>query len=187
VDEAVVPSQPASDRLGIWLLAFVGSVVLGVVLAAPWWIPEWQVIVDGIVLCLMLAAAVASIASFNAARRRISKRVSTKWRWLAYFFLAVPVVVVWSFGALLTVFAIAGGPFGATYSRQVHFAELETTIYLYDSSFLDPETTVYKRRGWLPLRERVMSLRKAPDAVDVVLRDNVLMVEDQAVDLGNRE
>jgi len=186
VDEAVVPSQPTSDRLGVWLLAFVGSVVLGIVLGSPWWIPELQVFVDAVVFCLMLAAAVASIAAFNAARHRIRKRVSARWRWLAYFFLAVPMLVVLSFGALITVFAVAGGPFGATYNRQVHFAELDTTIYLYDSSFLDPETTVYRRRGWLPLRDRVMSLRKAPDAVDVVLRGNVVMIEGQALDLRDR-
>ena len=96
-------------------------------------------------------------------------------------------LVVWSFGALVAVFAVGGSPFGARYEKQFHFAEVDTTVYLYDSSFLDPETSVYVRRGWLPLRERVMHLGKAPEHVDVVLRGNVVMVEDQTLDLQNRE
>lgn len=94
---------------------------------------------------------------------------------------------IWSFGVLITAFAIGGGPFGATYSKQFHFAELGATIYLYDSSFLDPETTVYVRRGWLPLREQVMHLGGAPGDVDVVLRGNLVMIDGRALDLRNRE
>ena len=172
-----------SDRLGVWLSTFVGSSVLGLVLEAPRWIPEWQPYVDGLVVCLVTVSAALGIASFNATRRRFGQRVSPKWRPLAYFFLAGLVFATWSFAALITAFAVSGGPFGATYSKQFHFAEFDATIYLYDSSFLDPETTVYLRRGWLPLREQVMHLGKAPDDVEVTLRGNLLMLEGRALDL----
>lgn len=186
VNEPAVP-RSTNDRLGVWLATVVGSVILGLVLEVPWWIPEWQGYVDGLVVGLILAAAVASIASFNAARHRVRQRVSPKWRWPAYLFLAGLLFTVWSLGALITAFAISGGPFGATYSKQFHFAEVETTVYLYDSTFLDPETTVYLRRGWLPLRERVMHLGRDPDEVQVILRGNSLKIGDQTLDVGNRK
>lgn len=185
--EAAVSQQPAGDRFAVWLATFVGSFVLGLALEAPQWIPGWQLFVDGLGVCLLVSATVAGIASFKAARRRIYNRVSSRWRWLVYPCLAAPMFAVWSFGALILAFAVSGGPFGATYSKQFHFAEVDATIYLYDSSFLDPATTVYLRRGWLPLREQVMILGEAPDDVEVVLRGNVLTVEDRAVDLRKRE
>ena len=187
MNETAVPLQSGPDRLGVWLATFAGSLVLGLVLESFRWIPEWQSYVDGLVVCLMLAAAVASIASFNAARHRVRQRISRKWRWPAYLFLGGLMFTIWSFGALLTAFAIGGGPFGATYSKQFHFAELGATIYLYNSSFLDPETTVYVRRGWLPLREQVMQFGKTPDDVGVVLRGDLVMIEGRALNLRNRE
>lgn len=187
VAEAAGLHQPSTDRLRVWLATFVSSAALLLVLDSLEWIPEWQVYVDGLVACLALAAAVASIASFNAARHRIRKRVSEKWRWFAYICLVLPMLVVWSFGGLVAVFAIGGSPFGTTYEKQFHFAEVDTTVYLYDSSFLDPETSVFVRRGWLPLREQVMHLGTAPEHVDVVLRGKVLMINGRALELKNRE
>lgn len=187
VGKTAAPHQSTSDRLGVWLSTFVGSLVLSLVLGAPRWIPEWQSYIDGLVVCLMLAATAASIASFNAARRRFGHRVAPKWRGLASLFVGGLMFAVWSFGVLITAFAIGGGPFEASYSKQLHFAELDATIYLYDSSFLDPETAVYVRRGWLPLREQVMRLGKAPGDVQVTLRGNVLMIDGRALALQKRE
>lgn len=186
MDEHAVHDPPTNDRLGVWLATFVGSVVLEIVLEAPRWIPEWQLYVDGLVVCLMLVAAVASVGTFNAARRRLRQRISPKWRWPVYVVLGAMLFTHWSFGAVVAAFAMSGGPFGASYSKQFHFAEFETTVYLYDSSFLDPETTVYLRRGWLPLRERVMHLGRAPDQVQVALRGSLLVIGDQTLDLEDR-
>jgi len=174
------------DRLGVWLATFVGGIVLCVVLEVPRWIPEWEPYVDLLVVCLVTVSAAAGILSFNAARRRFGRRLSAKWRYLAYFFSALIMFAVWSFAALIAAFAAGGGLFAATYSQQFHFAELDTTIYLYNSSFLDPETTVYVRRGWLPLREQVMTLGKSPDSVRVTLNGNVVMIDHRALDLRNR-
>lgn len=172
-----------SDRLGVWLATCVGSVVLGITLATLRWIPEWQTYINGVVVCSLVASAVASIASFRAARRRYGPRISPKWRVLAYLFVGGLVLALWSFSALIAALAVSGGPFGATYSKQFHFAELGATVYLYDSTFLDPETTVYLRRGWLPLREQVMHLGKSPEEVEVVLRGSELMVDDRPLEL----
>lgn len=178
--------QSTKNRLGRWFLVFVGSIVLGIVLETPSWIPEWQPYVDGLFVCLVAVSAVAGIATFNAARRRFGRRLSAKWRYLAYFFVAGLMLSVWSFTALLAAFAVSGGVFSPTYSQQFHFAELDTTIYLYNSSFLDPETTVYVRRGWLPLRAQVMTLGKAPGSVRVTLSGNVVMIDHRALDLRSR-
>lgn len=185
MDNPGVPPQ-SPDRLGIWLSVLVGSFVLGLALEVPWWIPEWQGYVDALVVGLTLVALAASVATFNAARKRVRRSVPPRWRWPAYAFLTGATFAVWSLGALIAVLSISGGPFGASYDKQFHFAEFEATVYLYDSSFIDPETTVYVRRGWLPWRGRVLHLGRHPDDVDVVLRGDVVMIGDQALDLKNR-
>jgi hypothetical protein len=185
---ATAVSKPVglnADKLGVWLSAFFGCVVLVIVLEVPAWIPEWEPYIDGLVVCLVLASMVACVASFKAAASRIRERVKPPSRWLAQLLLAALMFAVWSFGAVIAAFAVGGGPLSATYIKQLHFEEIDTTIYLYDSSFLDPETTVYRRRSWLPVREQVMHLGRAPEAVHVVLRGNVLMINDRAVDLRN--
>jgi hypothetical protein len=182
VDQAPALPQPKPARLRGVLWTFVGALFLSFVLATPQWIPEWDTFMQGAVVCLLVTSAVAGAASFVAARRHCAK-LPPVWRWLVYFGCTATMLAVWGFAALAVASELGNGVFASTYKRQLHFAEAGITIYLYDSSFLHPETIVYQRRGWLPVRRELMQLRRRPEQVEVELRGQRLVIGDRTVDL----
>lgn len=176
--------KPAAARAGVWLSLFVGAFVLAIAVGSPLWIPEWEPFVELVIGALVLVAAWAGVALLRAVHRYVRQNVAAKWRLLVNVFGALVVFGVWAIAALLaSVMLMDGFPFGATYYKQFEFPEHHTTLYLYDSSFLDPETTVFLRQGALPLRTKALVLGASPSHVDVVQHGALLMVNGRELDL----
>ncbi|HEX2736492.1 MAG TPA: hypothetical protein VHM70_33045 [Polyangiaceae bacterium] len=170
------------------LLAVLAACVIAALgLAAAQWIPEWQRVSDVVATSLVLAMGGIGVVLFNRFRRRASGHQAPGWRLTVNVLVALVGLSAWSFAAVLVLFMSAGFPFGATYHSQLPFPEYHTTLYLYDSSFLDPSTTVFVRQGWLPLRRELASLGVAPRNVEVVLHGSTLLINGEEFDLANLE
>jgi hypothetical protein len=177
---------PIQTRAGLWLALFGGSLAAGIALAAAPWIPEWTAFVDAVLVLLVFVAAAAGVALFLGVRHSVRQRVPAKWRLPVNLLSAALVFGAWGFLVLVAGVAASDFPFGPRYARQFKFPEYDSTVYLYDSSFLDPSTTVFVRQGWLPLRTRVVTLNGNPKDVDVVQHGSLLMLNEQQLDLSER-
>lgn len=176
--------KPAAARVRVRLSVLVGALVLALAVGAPLWVPEWEPFVEVVIGGLVLLAGWAAIGLFVALRRSVRTSESRALRLLAVVFGALVLFGTWAFAALIaSVSMVDGFPFGATYERQLEFPEYGTTVYLYDSSFLDRCTTVFVRQGLLPVRKEVLSLGVAPESLDIVQHGSLLMINDRELDL----
>jgi hypothetical protein len=132
--------------IGAFLLA---SAIVLLATFLPW-IPEWELFQIITAAMGILGAAVAA----GLLLRGIWLQTRTRMQQGSRVVLVLMTGFV-TFGALLfssamTTFILNRGFFEPILKQKFEFPEYSTTVYVYDSSFFDPETTFKLRHGSLP-------------------------------------
>lgn len=134
------------------------------------WIPEWF----GFQLTLCVAGWLVALAGALLTIR--GAWLATREYMLLGFRLAITVLPgllmlgLIGFGVLFSAFELTGGFFEPTLSHKVEFHDPAATVYFYDTGFMDAQTTVYLRRGVLPIMEQVAVLRYYLDDSDPAIQ-----------------
>lgn len=141
----------------------IGGFLLGLGVAAAGtlvpWIPEWFGFQAGLCLLGWTGALVAGIFLVRGAWLQSKGRMETTFRWVVTIASALVMAGIILFGALISALNTYGGIFPSSLRATYDFPENNATVYLYDSGFLDPETTVKLRSGFLPVMRRVAVVR----------------------------
>ncbi len=142
-------------RIVLPIATFVVFVGIALTAALLPFIPEWSVF-QSMTCYLSLAGAFGTgiwmvIGIWNHTQTRLSQGFRT------ILSLSVGFVgaAVFLFSTFLCLMGLHGFLFEPRYVKQAEFAAFDTTIYVYDSSFLDPEASFTVRRGWLPFMEEI--------------------------------
>ncbi len=146
--------MPAT-RIALPLIVFVAAI--GIALAASLlpFIPTWhtfQVVTTMFALAAGLAAAVWLIRGvWLQTGERLTQGFRLVLAMAASFLIGASLLFV----CFLSLVGLNGFLFPPIYSHQVDFPAYETTIYVFDTSFLDPSTSFSYRKGWLPFLHEI--------------------------------
>jgi hypothetical protein len=150
-----VPSCMNATRLVLPILAFLVALGIAIVATILPFIPEWSSF-QVITVCLALAAGLATgIWLLREVWLQAGTRLTSGFKVVLFLSVGFLATVGYGVAGLFSIFMLHGGLFAPIYVRQFDFPAYQTTIYVYDSSFLDPEVSITVRRGKLPLMDDV--------------------------------
>lgn len=143
-------------------------------------IPSWK-IVGGAIVCLLYSIALLFDGLIlNRAWWYLIKK-QTKTTSIALTSLLGLIITGWLFCTfMIFMLVFEGGPFPGKLEREINYPKYGKTVYIYNSSFLDPETTIKMREGWLPIMKDKKHLNGWESSrIEIEQKDNIVELKNE--------
>lgn len=147
--------RPHIARLVLPISFFLLFIAIPLTTAALPFIPEWLTFQEITVYASLLTALALGVLMVRGIWLQTKERLQTGFRWVltvAVGFLGFGILFV---AAFLCEIGLHGLFESTTADHQIEFPAYATTVYVYDSSWLDPAMTLKMRRGKLPFTEEM--------------------------------
>ncbi len=146
-----------STRIILPITAFLGAIALAVTFAILPFIPSWNTFQEITAFMAMLGSVASAIWLARGVWKQTSERMQQAPRIILTVASSCVMAGMLFFAAIVCVFSLSGGLFEARFTQQFDYPEYNTTIYVYDNSFLDPEAKFTYQDGWLPFEKEIGS------------------------------
>jgi hypothetical protein len=147
--------KPSIARLVLPIVFFVLCIAISLTTASLPFIPEWLRFQEMTVYASLLTALALGVLMVRGIWLQTKERLKTGFRWvltIAIGFLSLGMLFMTAF---LSEISIHGLFESTSADHQIDFPAYATTVYVYDSSWLDPAMTLKMRRGKLPFTEEM--------------------------------
>ena len=151
---------------------------IGVLVLIPQAIPSWEM---GIIIFVSALYGVnLVIAGFilHRTQKKLSIKQTTKKSWLLTIGLGL-IITGWLFYSFLCCsMGFGQGLFGGALEKEIHYPAYGKTLYIYNSSWLDPETTIKMREGWLPIMKDKKHWYCAPNNIKIEKKGDYIQLKE---------
>jgi hypothetical protein len=137
-------------RILIPIIAFILAILITALAAGLPWIPEWRLFQIITAILGLLGATASMIFLLRGIWLQAREKMDNMLLMLIIVFTGMVTSGILFMAGLFTLFVIDGGLFAPVFKQKFAFPEYGITIYVYDSSFLDPEAQFRVRRSALP-------------------------------------
>lgn len=143
-------------------------------------IPSWEIVAIVIVCLLYIIALIFDGFILNRTWRYLIKK-QTKTTSAVLTSLLGLLITSWLFYTfMIFILFIGGGPFPGKLEKEINYPKYGKTIYIYNSSFLDPETTIKMREGWLPIMKDKKHLNGWESSrIEIEQKDNIVELKNE--------
>lgn len=144
-----------TTRIILPLITFFIFLAAAITTAIVPFIPEWEIFQNLTCYLSLTGGLAACIWLIRGVWMQAKEIMKPSFRTILTLSSGFVGAAVWLTSSFVCLVAMHGFLFSPNYLKQAEFPEYNTTIYVYDNSFLDPEALIYVRQGWLPLMHQV--------------------------------